>query len=66
MSTPDPAVEGRARADEFLRLLDAGTAIGALVPGFVAAAVGLPWTYALVAAVLVAALPVARVATRLS
>ena len=45
---------------------DAGTAIGALVPGFVAAAVGLPWTYALVAVVLVAALPVARVATRLS
>src|SRR4051812_6048514 len=45
---------------------DAGTAIGALVPGFVAAAVGLPWTYALVAAVVVAALPVARGAARLS
>jgi predicted MFS family arabinose efflux permease len=45
---------------------DAGTAIGALVPGLVAAAVGLPWTYALVAAVLVAALPVARVSSRLS
>ena len=45
---------------------DAGTAVGALVPGFVAAAVGLPWTYAIVAAVLVAALPLARVSTRLS
>jgi predicted MFS family arabinose efflux permease len=45
---------------------DAGTAVGALVPGFVAAAVGLPWTYAIVAAVLVVALPVARAATRLS
>jgi len=45
---------------------DAGTAVGALVPGLVAAAVGLPWTYAIVAAVLVLALPVARAATRLS
>jgi predicted MFS family arabinose efflux permease len=45
---------------------DAGTAVGALVPGFVAVAVGLPWTYAIVAAVLVAALPVARASTRLS
>jgi predicted MFS family arabinose efflux permease len=45
---------------------DAGTAVGALVPGLVAAAVGLPWTYAIVAAVLVVALPVARASTRLS
>ncbi|PRY51275.1 putative MFS family arabinose efflux permease [Geodermatophilus tzadiensis] len=43
---------------------DAGTAVGALALGVVAAGVGLPWTYVLVAAVLVAALPLARVATR--
>ncbi|MEX5718781.1 MFS transporter [Geodermatophilus maliterrae] len=42
---------------------DAGTAIGALALGLVAAGVGLSWTYLLVAAVLVAALPVARAAT---
>jgi hypothetical protein len=36
------------------------------VPGFVAAELGLPWTYAIVAVVLLAALPVARASTRLS
>ena len=44
---------------------DAGTAVGALALGLVAAGVGLPWTYALVAGVLLLALPLARVATRL-
>jgi predicted MFS family arabinose efflux permease len=44
---------------------DAGTAVGALALGLIAAAVGLPWTYALVAGVLLLALPLARVATRL-
>ena len=43
---------------------DAGTAIGALALGLVAAALGLPWSYVLVAAVLVAGLPLARAATR--
>ncbi|SNT00880.1 Predicted arabinose efflux permease, MFS family [Geodermatophilus saharensis] len=43
---------------------DAGTAAGALVLGLVAAGVGLPWTYVLVAGVLLAGLPLARVATR--
>lgn len=43
---------------------DAGTAIGALVPGLIAAAAGLPWTYAIVAAAMAAVLPVARAATR--
>ncbi|WP_448638229.1 MFS transporter [Geodermatophilus sp. URMC 63] len=43
---------------------DAGTALGALVLGVVAAGAGLSWTYLLVTAVLVAALPVARAATR--
>ncbi|MGY1734790.1 MFS transporter [Geodermatophilus sp. SYSU D00684] len=43
---------------------DAGTAIGALVLGLVAAGVGLPWTYVLVAGVLLAGLPLARTATR--
>ncbi|MBM7807895.1 MFS family permease [Geodermatophilus bullaregiensis] len=43
---------------------DAGTAVGALALGVVAAGAGLSWTYLLVAAVLVAALPVARAATR--
>jgi len=34
VSTPDPAAEGRARADEFLRLLDAGDpAADALLAG---------------------------------
>jgi predicted MFS family arabinose efflux permease len=43
---------------------DAGTAIGALLLGLVAAGVGLPWTYVLVAGVLVAGLPLAGAATR--
>jgi MFS family permease len=43
---------------------DAGTAVGALVLGLVAAGVGLPWTYVLVAGVLLLTLPLARVATR--
>ena len=45
---------------------DAGTAVGALAPGFVAAGIGLSWTYALVAVLLLVVLPVARTATRLS
>jgi predicted MFS family arabinose efflux permease len=43
---------------------DAGTAAGALGLGILAAGIGLPWTYVLVAALLVAALPVASAATR--
>ncbi len=43
---------------------DGGTGLGALLPGLAAAAVGLPWTYALLGAVLVAVLPLARAATR--
>ena len=43
---------------------DAGTAVGALVLGLVAAGVGLPWTYVLVSGVLLVALPLARTATR--
>jgi predicted MFS family arabinose efflux permease len=43
---------------------DAGTAVGALVLGLVAAGVGLPWTYVLVAGALLLTLPLARVATR--
>ncbi|TFV64486.1 MFS transporter [Geodermatophilus sp. DF01-2] len=43
---------------------DAGTAVGALALGLVAADVGLPWTYVLVAGALVLTLPVARAATR--
>jgi len=43
---------------------DAGTAVGALVPGLVAAGVGLPWTYAILAAALAVVLPLARAATR--
>jgi predicted MFS family arabinose efflux permease len=43
---------------------DTGTAVGALVLGLVAAGVGLPWTYVLVAGVLLLTLPLARVATR--
>ena len=39
---------------------DAGTAAGALLVGFVAAGVGLPWTYAAVAITLAVLLPVAR------
>ncbi|WP_091112264.1 MFS transporter [Geodermatophilus dictyosporus] len=43
---------------------DLGTALGALALGVVAAGLGLPWTYVLVAAVLVATLPLTRAATR--
>ena len=43
---------------------DAGTAAGALALGLVAAGVGLPWTYVLVAGVLLAGLPTALAATR--
>ena len=43
---------------------DAGTAIGALTLGLVAAGVGLSWTYVLVAGVLLLTLPLARVAVR--
>jgi MFS family permease len=43
---------------------DAGTAVGALVLGLVAGGIGLPWTYVLVAGVLLLTLPLARVAVR--
>jgi predicted MFS family arabinose efflux permease len=43
---------------------DAGTAAGALALGWVAAGVGLSWTYVVVAVALVATLPVALAATR--
>ena len=43
---------------------DAGTAIGALSLGFLAAGIGLPWSYAVVAGALLLLLPVARAATR--
>ena len=43
---------------------DAGTAVGALALGLVAAGVGLPWTYVLVAGALLVTVPLARVATR--
>jgi predicted MFS family arabinose efflux permease len=43
---------------------DTGTAIGALALGLVAAGVGLPWTYVLVAGLLLVGLPLARAATR--
>jgi predicted MFS family arabinose efflux permease len=42
---------------------DAGTAVGALVLGLVAAGIGLPWTYVVVAGALLLTLPLARVAT---
>ncbi len=42
---------------------DGGTAVGALVLGFVSAGVGLSWTFVLVAACLVAVVPVAIAAT---
>jgi predicted MFS family arabinose efflux permease len=45
---------------------DAGTATGALVLGIVAAGIGLDWTYVLVAALLVAALPLASAAARVA
>ena len=43
---------------------DVGTAVGALALGIVAGGIGLDWTYMLVAALLVAGLPVAVAATR--
>jgi predicted MFS family arabinose efflux permease len=45
---------------------DAGTAIGALALGGVAAGIGLSWTYIVVAGALALGLPLARTATRLS
>jgi predicted MFS family arabinose efflux permease len=45
---------------------DAGTATGALTLGFMAAGIGLPWSYALVAGLLVAALPLASAAARVA
>jgi predicted MFS family arabinose efflux permease len=45
---------------------DAGMAIGALVLGFVAAGIGLDWTYVVVAALLVSALPLASAAARVA
>jgi predicted MFS family arabinose efflux permease len=45
---------------------DAGTALGALALGLVAAGVGLSWTYVLAAALMAAALPVARASTRVA
>lgn len=43
---------------------DAGTAAGALALGFVAAGIGLDWTYVVVAALLAAAVPLASAAAR--
>jgi predicted MFS family arabinose efflux permease len=43
---------------------DAGTALGALALGWVAAGIGLPWTYVAVAVVLALAVPLASAATR--
>ncbi|UOY03492.1 MFS transporter [Blastococcus sp. PRF04-17] len=43
---------------------DAGTATGALALGFLAAGIGLDWTYVVVGAVLAAALPLASAAAR--
>jgi predicted MFS family arabinose efflux permease len=45
---------------------DAGTAVGALLLGLVAAGIGLPWTFVVVAACLVAVVPVAVAAARRS
>ena len=45
---------------------DAGTAAGALVLGMVAAAIGLSWTYVLVAALLAVAVPLASAAARVA
>jgi predicted MFS family arabinose efflux permease len=43
---------------------DAGTALGALTLGFLAAGIGLDWTYVVVGALLVAAVPLASAAAR--
>ncbi len=45
---------------------DAGTAAGALALGFLAAGIGLDWTYVVVAALLAAALPLASAAARVA
>ena len=45
---------------------DAGTAIGALALGFLAAGIGLDWTYVVVAALLAAAVPLASAAARVA
>jgi predicted MFS family arabinose efflux permease len=45
---------------------DAGMATGALVLGFVAAGIGLDWTYVVVAALLAAAVPLASAAARVA
>jgi predicted MFS family arabinose efflux permease len=45
---------------------DAGTAVGALALGFLAAGIGLDWTYVVVAALLAAAVPLASAAVRVA
>jgi predicted MFS family arabinose efflux permease len=45
---------------------DAGTAIGALALGFLAAGIGLDWTYVVVAGLLAAAVPLASAAARVA
>ena len=45
---------------------DAGTAIGALALGFLAAGIGLDWTYVVVGALLAAAVPLASAAARVA
>jgi predicted MFS family arabinose efflux permease len=45
---------------------DAGTAVGALALGFLAAGIGLDWTYVVVAAVLAAVIPLASAAARVA
>jgi predicted MFS family arabinose efflux permease len=45
---------------------DAGTAIGALALGFLAAGIGLDWTYVVVGALLAAVVPLASAAARLA
>jgi predicted MFS family arabinose efflux permease len=45
---------------------DAGTAVGALALGFLAAGIGLDWTYVVVAALLAAAVPLASAAARVA
>jgi predicted MFS family arabinose efflux permease len=62
-SRAGPAAESTASA-MWNAAFDAGTGLGALLLGGVSAGIGLPWTYAVVAAVLLLVLPVAGVATR--
>jgi predicted MFS family arabinose efflux permease len=45
---------------------DAGTAVGALALGFLAAGIGLDWTYVVVAALLAAVVPLASAAARVA